>query len=113
MEELLKLSKNANLQKDRASLSYVLLCRQEEKTEGKNSSGTEKRELKLRVASDFIRLPEIHKSAWYCCSELGLVLAIDKTNRQPKNGDLLTVKHPGSAENCPSDKKTGAVILDI
>ena len=26
---------------------------------------------------------------------------------------LLTVKHPGSAENCPSDKKTGAVILDI
>ncbi|WP_308686972.1 small ribosomal subunit Rsm22 family protein [uncultured Treponema sp.] len=112
-EELLKLSKNANLQKDRASLSYVLLCRQEEKTEGKNSSETEKRELKLRVASDFIRLPEIHKSAWYCCSELGLVLAIDKTNRQPKNGDLLTVKHPGSAENCPSDKKTGAVILDI
>lgn len=112
-EELLKLSKTANLQKDRASLSYVLLCRQEEKDSDKKASKPEKRELKLRVASDFIKMPELKKSAWYCCSELGLVLAVDRTHRQPKNGDLLTVKHPGSTENCQKDKKTGAVILDI
>lgn len=112
-EELLKLSKTANLQKDRASLSYVLLCRQEEKDSDKKASKPEKRELKLRVASDFIKLPELKKSAWYCCSELGLILAVDRTHRQPKNGDLLTIKHPGSTENCKKDKKTGAVILDI
>ena len=69
--------------------------------------------LKLRVASDFIKLPELHKSAYYCCSETGLVLAVDKTNVHPKNGDLLSVKRPKSLENADYDKKSGAVILEI
>ena len=80
----------------------------EEKPSQNNSEN-----LKLRVASDFIKLPELHKSAYYCCSEIGLVLAVDKTNVHPKNGDLLSVKRPKSLENSDYDKKSGAVILEI
>jgi ribosomal protein RSM22 (predicted rRNA methylase) len=109
-EELLRLSEKANLSKERAVLSFILAAKNKTaKTEDKEN----KKSLSLRVASDFIKLPELHKSAYYCCSEIGLVLAIDKTNRRPENGDLLTVKMPEKPENLMKDKKSGALIIDI
>ncbi len=107
--ELLKLSQKANLSKDRAGLSYVLLKRQKET----DTKKVEDKKLKLRVASDFIKLPELHKSAYYCCSELGLVLAVDKTNVKPLNGDLIEIKSPKDPDSLARDKKSGALIIEI
>ena len=99
---------NENVSSDDFSIPSDLENPPEEKPSQNNSEN-----LKLRVASDFIKLPELHKSAYYCCSEIGLVLAVDKTNVHPKNGDLLSVKRPKSLENSDYDKKSGAVILEI
>lgn len=111
-EELLKLSKNANLTKERASLSFILARREGDSVQKVQLSDNEKT-LKLRVASDFIKLPEFHKSGYYCCSDLGLVLALDTTNVQPKNGDLLTVERPANLKSLQTDKKSNALILEI
>lgn len=111
-EELLKLSKNANLTKERASLSFVL-ARREADSSQKIQIEQDEKTLKLRIASDFIKLPEFHKSGFYCCSDLGLVLALDTTNVQPKNGDLLTIKRPENLKSAKIDKKSGALILEI
>ncbi len=111
-EELLKLSKNANLTKERAALSFVLARREGESAQRIQLTDSEKT-LKLRVASDFIKLPEFHKSGYYCCSDLGLVLALDTTNVQPKNGDLLTVERPANLKSLQTDRKSGALILEI
>ncbi len=111
-EELLKLSKNANLTKERAALSFVLARREGESAQKIQLTDSEKT-LKLRVASDFIKLPEFHKSGYYCCSDLGLVLALDTTNVQPKNGDLLTVERPANLKSLQTDRKSGALILEI
>ena len=94
-------------------MSYVLVSKEKIAKPEEKPSQNNSENLKLRVASDFIKLPELHKSAYYCCSEIGLVLAIDKTNVHPKNGDLLSVKRPKSLENSDYDKKSGAVILEI
>lgn len=111
-EELLKLSRNANLSKERAALSFVLARREGESAQKIQLTDSEKT-LKLRVASDFIKLPEFHKSGYYCCSDLGLMLALDTTNIQPKNGDLLTVDRPANLKSLQTDKKSGALILQI
>lgn len=106
---LLKLSEKANLSKERAGLSFVFL----QKNAGIQKIGPEKDKLLLRVASDFIHLPDLKKSGYYCCSELGLVLAVDKSRVCPANGELISVKKPESAENAGRDKKSGAVIIEI
>ena len=106
---LLKLSEKSNLSKERAVLSYVLSSRSDEKgiKQKKNDS------LLLRVASDFIRLPDIKKSGYYCCSQLGLVLAVDTTNIHPSNGDLLETKMPARPDKLNRDKKSDALIIEI
>lgn len=107
-EELKKLSSKANLTKERAVLSYVLMQKNIDKTihSEENTDYVE-----LRITSDFIKLPEIHKSGYYCCSKFGLVLAIDKSNIHPSNGDLIRIKTPKKIDQ--KDKKTGAPIIDI
>ena len=67
--------------------------------------------LKIRIASNFIKLPEIHKSGYYACSRLGLLLAVDTTNVKPKNGELLEIPEPDFF--LPRDAKSGAKMLDI
>ncbi len=120
---LLKLSQKAGLSKDRASLSFVL-SRKSGEEEQKNIVGelksldevlgenAKKQEyLDLRIASDFIKLPELHRSGYYACSEIGLVLAVDEHHLQPKNGELISVPFP--SEPLATDKKSGAAILHI
>lgn len=106
---LLKFSKNANLPKERAVLSYVLAHRG---LADKNKPTPQNDSLMLRVASDYIKLPEQHKSGYYCCSDIGLVLAIDITGVHPKNGDLLEIKKPDQ-KKLARDRKTGALIIGI
>lgn len=108
-EELFKFSKKANLPKERAVLSFVLSKRSKQAYKTQEDDKT----LLLRVASDFIKLPELKKSGYYCCSELGLVMAIDLSNTRPQNGDLLKVKMPKNPEALERDKKSGALLINI
>ena len=119
-KKLLKLSEKAGLPKERAVLSFVIVqknsdAKKEKVLESASISDLIKqnksRKLKLRVASDFIKLPAEHRSGYYCCSELGLVLAVDERNVKPENGELLEIPFPtGQLE---TDQKSGALRIKI
>lgn len=115
---LKKLSEKAGLQKERASLSFIAAkkedctaAKQAVSKERQGDSDKENEKLFIRVASDFIRLPEFHKSGYYACSSKGLLLAVDESHVQPKNGELLQIKCPESLTE--RDKKSGALIVKI
>lgn len=117
-KNLLRLSEKAGLPKERAGLSFLVAKKtveseQDKKIEvAKNAVGKEGSEKTfIRIASDFIRLPDLHKSGYYACSEFGLLLAIDESHIQPKNGELIAIKKPDSLSN--RDKKSGALIVSI
>ncbi|WP_296333657.1 small ribosomal subunit Rsm22 family protein [uncultured Treponema sp.] len=114
-KNLLRLSEKAGLPKERAGLSFVLAqknCQKEESCEKKQKASLPSPEKTfIRIASDFIRLPDLHKSGYYACSEFGLLLAIDESHIQPKNGELIAIKKPDSLSN--RDKKSGAIIVSI
>lgn len=107
-ENLKKLSKLAKLEKERISLSFVFA--EKSKTEPESLSPGE---LKLRVISDKIRLPD-SKTGRYCCSAWGLVILSDyfksKKMEEIKSGTLLSTRRDFSKK---TDEKTGAFILDI
>ena len=112
---LKKLSEKAGLQKERASLSFIVAKKEDSAVakqlvlKAKNDNQSEK--TFIRIASDFIRLPELHKSGYYACSQFGLLLAIDEHHVQPQNGELLQIKTP---ENLTErDKKSGAIMVRI
>ena len=113
---LLKLSEKAGLAKERASLSFVISKKSvvepvetAKKPNGERETLSEK--TFIRIASDFIRLPDLHKSGYYACSELGLLLAIDEHHTQPKNGELLQIKPPDYLDEI--DQKSGGIIVRI
>ena len=111
--KLLKFSEKAGLQKERASLSFIVSKKSAESKKAKENQTEAKTDGKtfIRIASDFIRLPELHKSGYYACSEYGLLLAIDESHIQPKNGELLQIKSPENLDEI--DKKSGAIIVRI
>lgn len=124
-KHLLRLSEKAGVPKERASLSFVLLSR-DSKNENYHSERNEESEKKdvsrsaqygskmfIRIASDFIKLPEIHKSGYYACSKFGLLLAVDENHVQPKNGELLQIKTPENLDELETDQKSGALIVRI
>ena len=120
---LLKFSEKAGLAKERASLSFIIskksalarksdgLRQSERHRQSELDSDSPAQKTFIRIASDFIRLPELHKSGYYACSEYGLLLAIDESHIQPKNGELLQIKSPGNLDEI--DKKSGAIIVKI
>ncbi len=122
---LQKLSAKSGLPKERAVLSFVLAKKTDlseteknpvrteraERTEAGSDEGRRPKRLSLRITSDFIRLPDLHKSGYYACTELGLVLAVDKTRVQPQNGELLTIGYP--QDTSLRDKKSGAILIEI
>ena len=116
-ERLLKLSVKAGLAKERASLSFII---SKKSTALRQPVGFSQSELDsespapksfIRIASDFIRLPELHKSGYYACSRFGLLLAIDEHHIQPKNGELLQIKTPDDLSEI--DKKSGGIIVRL
>ena len=108
--KLLKLSEKAGLPKERASLSFIVVKKAAEKTE-KSDKKLASEKTFIRIASDFIRLPELHKSGYYACSQFGMLLAVDESHVQPKNGELLQIKTP--ADLTQRDKKSGAIIVKL
>lgn len=109
-KNLLRLSEKAGIPKERASLSFVLLSRDSERSnESKKDDNSGK--TFIRITSDFIKLPEIRKSGYYACSKFGLLLAVDENHVQPKNGELLQIKTPDFLDG--RDEKSGALIVKI
>ncbi|MBR6216860.1 MAG: hypothetical protein IKQ84_10640, partial [Spirochaetaceae bacterium] len=116
-EKLLKFSEKAGLSKERAGLSFILAKKTILTSSADSShhsqvhSDSPSSQMFIRIASDYIRLPDLHKSGYYACSEKGLLLAIDESHIQPKNGELLQIKKPESLST--RDKKSGALIVSI
>ena len=109
-KKLLRLSEKSGLQKERATLSFIFATKNSLSNE-KNAQNSESQKMKIRIVSDFIRLPKIHKSGYYACSQFGFLLAVDESHLQPKNGELLSVKIPENLSE--KDEKSGAIIIKI
>lgn len=128
-----KLSLDAGLAKDRAALSFVFAQRKEisqdaetdtSVSESENASSTEMvsrmaglfPNLKVRITSDPIRLPEYYTGR-YGCSELGMVMltgtfqAADYLNKC-ESGSLVEVPMPDK-KNIERDGKTGAFLIRL
>lgn len=110
---LLKLSEKAGIPKERASLSFIFVSRDsdQKKEEKQKNQNSENEKIFIRIASDFIKLPEIHRSGYYACSKYGMLLAVDENHVQPKNGELLQIRAPENLDE--RDQKSGAVIVKI
>ncbi|MCK9169093.1 MAG: small ribosomal subunit Rsm22 family protein [Treponema sp.] len=109
-QELLKLSADAGIPKERAVLSFVLATTAT--PEVVQSRQTCESPLTLRITSDPIRLPG-HRTGYYACSTLGLTLAVDVSECRYKSGDNVTVKTSGDLRTLRKDAKTGAKELSI
>jgi hypothetical protein len=103
---LQKLSTKAGLPKERAVLSFILSRRDE-------IQELPVKPINIRITSDAIYLPELHRSGYYACSPHGLLLVIDEKNYRPKNGDLMTISTLPDQENQIYDQKTGAIEIVI
>jgi hypothetical protein len=99
-KELQKLSSLAGLSKEKVVLSFLLASKKNIKVDTTNA----------RVVSDLFTLPG-NKTGVYACSQKGLLLIIcDKTI---KSGMLLEIPQGKMNDNLPTDKKSGAKIIDL
>ncbi len=120
---LQKLSEQAKLPKERATLSFIAVGGG---APGQNAvpelveGPPEKDTLHIRITSDKIRLPN-YMCGFYGCSRLGLVLVTlpDSNNTRlpkppfvPKSGDLIQVKIK-TPDSLPKDEKSGAWIIRL
>lgn len=99
--QLKRISEKADLAKERAVLSFTAVKKKLE-TESSDTM------LKMRIASDPIRLPG-HRTGYYACSEKGLLLAV--TDQKLFSGELVATKAP--KKPMPVDEKSGALIINL
>ncbi|MFA6855717.1 MAG: small ribosomal subunit Rsm22 family protein [Treponema sp.] len=109
-QQLLKLSTDAGIPKERAVLSFVLATNIESDTVQNRQAC--QFPLTLRITSDPIRLPG-HRTGYYACSILGLTLAVDVSESKYKSGDSVTVMTSEDLRTLRKDPKTGAKELSI
>ena len=124
-KNLQKLSEQAKLPKERATLSFIAVTSgvSEERHGGPEAlEGQDPHEhaLSIRITSDKIKLPN-YMCGFYGCSELGLVLVTlpDANNTKlpkapfvPRSGDLIQVKIK-TPDSLPKDEKSGGLIIKI
>ena len=106
-KKLHKLSDKAGLPKDRASLSFVF---------AQNFEEIQNDELKIRVVSDMIKLPQ-NATGRYACSKLGLTLVKSNFTNSKKfdSGSLISTEEPTNKieSSAKIDTKSGAKIIEI
>ena len=121
--KLLKLSTDAKLPKERATLSFISVSKVSFAVPGlvegaKGFNGVKKS--LIRITSDGFKLPNYMKG-FYACTEYGLALLTipDENNNRlpkppfvPKSGDLIQVKKI-TPDSLPKDEKSGAVIIKL
>ena len=112
---LQKLSEQAKLPKERATLSFIAIDSRVKPENDKKGEG-----LLIRITSDKLRLPD-YMCGFYGCSRLGLVLVTlpDANNTRlpkppfvPKSGDLIQVKIK-TPDSLPKDEKSGALVVTL
>ena len=122
-KKLLKLSTNAKLPKERATLSFISIVNG---TAGQIDDAPEAlpQTQSVRIVSDSLRLPN-YMQGFYGCSENGLVLVTlpDSNNTRlpkppfvPKSGDLLQIDtgvKKITPDSMPKDEKSGAIIFKL
>ncbi len=105
---LQKLSEQAKLPKERATLSFIAV------------GAAQHREALIRITSDEFRLPN-YMSGFYACTEEGLALLelpsqnntrLPKPPFRPASGDLIEVKKI-KPDSQPKDEKSGAIIIKL
>ena len=104
-EKLLKLSKSAELPKERAVLSYIFVTNQEKNI-------CDKKDICLRITSDVIKLPG-KEEGFYACSEKGLVLAVNKGSKTFSSGDELEIERNILEKSNSIDEKSGAIKINL
>ena len=106
-KKLHKLSDKAGLPKDRASLSFVF---------AQNFEEIQNDELKIRVVSDMIKLPQ-NATGRYACSRLGLTLVKSNFTNSKKfdSGSLISTEEATSKieSSAKIDTKSGAKIIEV
>ena len=106
-KKLHKLSDKAGLPKDRASLSFVF---------AQNFEEIQNDELKIRVVSDMIKLPQ-NATGRYACSRLGLTLVKSNFTSSKKfdSGSLIFSEEPTKKIEASAkiDTKSGAKIIEV
>ena len=129
--KLLRLSEQAKLPKERATLIFISAINNNKKETLPESN---KKPLMCRITSDPFRLPD-YKVGYYGCSELGLTLIKTKgtINRNPKckqngvisnekafiikgpftSGDLIKVNVSQDFSLLETDEKSGAAIIEL
>ena len=105
---LLKLSENAKLPKERATLSFIAIVDSEVSTQNQNLN-KDKSEIKCRVTSDSFKLPG-NFTGHYACTERGLALLKGHVKINSGDAFCVKIKKPGSL---PKDEKSGAVIIEL
>ena len=106
-KKLHKLSDKAGLPKDRASLSFVF---------AQNFEEIQNDELKIRVVSDMIKLPQ-NATGRYACSRLGLTLVKSNFTSSKKfdSGSLISTEETTNKieSSAKIDTKSGAKIIEV
>ena len=106
-KKLHKLSDKAGLPKDRASLSFVF---------AQNFEEIQNDELKIRVVSDMIKLPQ-NATGRYACSRLGLTLIKSNFTNSKKfdSGSLISTEDATNKieSSAKIDTKSGAKIIEV
>ena len=110
--ELLKLSREAGLEKDKLHLSFVLLRKSESKLKHpagrvRNADGRPEKATPVRVISEPLRLADQTGTARYACSERGLILLRKAGRIHP--GELVPAKIHTEMKR---DSKSGALNAD-
>ena len=106
-KKLHKLSDKAGLPKDRASLSFVF---------AQNFEEIQNDELKIRVVSDMIKLPQ-NATGRYACSRLGLTLVKSNfaSSKKFDSGSLISTEEATNKieSSAKIDTKSGAKIIEV
>ena len=106
-KKLHKLSDKAGLPKDRASLSFVF---------AQNFEENQNDELKIRVVSDMIKLPQ-NATGRYACSRLGLTLVKSNfaSSKKFDSGSLISTEEATNKieSSAKIDTKSGAKIIEV
>ena len=108
-QRLLKLSRDSNLPKERAVLSFILSS---SLIPDSLSLIPDTSSLFIRVVSDPIFLPG-HRIGYYACSSLGLTLAVNVSAAHLASGDLLQAEPLHDLSNLNKDAKTAAAVINV
>ena len=131
-KKLLRLSTNAKLPKERATLSFLSIINGVSAKMDDVASETLPQTQSVRIISDSFRLPN-YMQGFYGCSDMGLVLLSlpDSNNTRlpkppfvPKSGDLIQIGElsgsgksslgkKNAPDSLPKDEKSGAIIIKL